>query len=357
MASTMACRFLNDLFGPRTAAVPVWGAKEDLAVLMHALEIGLSIHNTTLTTGLSDVSHAIHTVVDWLQRTGKAPFDLQRVSGLSDEQRKEFGFEPLAVAMDPAASIQDMGVPPFKDLDIAMFLASLRVTARYQELLTGTKPVFQVGVLTLTFQGTEQQFFAQTLMSEAGEATDTVWLYRWCTMDLDGQHEEHWRPFDAPMVVQPYSDAPLPHTILPNSTNHSLTTNSPAPIPNLTPPQQQPPKKPRAPKHKRWQHFEHKYLSDDELFAVPADLLQGPAILRLAHSHSNKAIFDRINAARPEGTGIKSVNVITKRLTHAIEGAAKVSGMSEKEIRKAIAAAKSRNGVRHKGKVDVAPFS
>jgi hypothetical protein len=357
MASAMSCRFLNGVFGPGTNAVPIWGDKENLATLAHAVEIGLSIHNTTSTAGNSEASHAMEAVIGWLQRTGKAPSDLQRISGLSDEQRNDFGFEPATIATDPAASIQNMGVPPFKHLDMAIFLARLRVIARYQELLTGLKPVFQVGVLTLTVQGTHQQFFAQTLMAEAGEATDTVWLYRWCSMHFDGQYEEHWRPFDCHMDAQPYPDIPSPQvqTTLPNPTDNSVLPNPPETTPKPTPPQQ-PPKKPRAPRHKRWQHFEHKYLCDDELFAAPADLLQGPAILRLAHSYSNKAIFDRINAARPEGTGVRSVNVITKRLTHAIQAAAKASGRDAQEIRAEVTAAKSRNGVRHKGKVDVAPY-
>lgn len=354
MASAMSCRFLNGLFGPGTAPVPVWGDKENLALLVHALDVGLSIYNTTSTTGQSEAFHAVEAVVGWLQRTGKAPFDLQEISGLSDEQRNDFGFEPLTAATDPAASVQDMGVPPFKDLDMAVFFANLRVVARYQELLTGFKPIFQVGVLTLTVQGTGQQFFAQTLMTEAGEATDTVWLYRWCIVDFDGQYEEHWRPFDASMGAPSYPE-PQNHTVLPNLTDHSLDSNSlgtdrnPAPL-------QQPLKRQRAPKHKRWQNFEHQYLSDDELFAVAADLLQGPAILRLAHNYSNQEIFERINAARPEGTGIRSVNVITKRLTHAIQAAAKASGRSAQEIRAEVTAAKYRNGVRHKGKVDVAPY-
>ena len=358
MATAMSCRFLFNVFGPGTSVVPVWGAKESIVALSRALEAGLSIHNTTSTTGKSEASHAVETVVGWLQRTGKAPFNLQKISGLSDEQRKDYGFEPRTEAMDPAASVQDMGVPPFKDLDMAIFLASLRVVARYQELLTGSKPVFQVGVLTLTVQGAGHQFFAQTLMTEAGEATDTVWLYRWCTMDLNGQYEEHWRPFDAPMAAPSYPDVALPQNqaVLPNPTDHSVAVSNPPETTQNPDPPQQPVKRQRAPKHKRWQHFEHQYLSDDELFAAPADLLQGPAILRLAHSYSNQAIFDRINAARPEGTGIKSVNVITKRLTHAIQGAARASGRSVQEIRAQVTAAKYRNGVRHKGKVDIAPY-
>jgi hypothetical protein len=355
MTPTMSCRFLTGLFGD-PAAVPIWGAKENLAILAHALQTGLSISNTTSTTGNSEASHAMETVVGWLQRSGRAPFNLQNVAGLSDEQRVAHAFEPSTAVLN-SPSVQDMGVPPFKTLDMAMFFAGLRVVTQYQKILTGVKPVIRVGILTLTVQGIDQQFFAQTLMSEAGEATDTVWLYRWCNMGFDGQCEEHWRPFDGPAGIQSYPDVALPQdqTILQKPTDHVAVSCPPDATSELACPQQ-PPKKQRAPKHKRWQHFQHHYLSDDELFAAPSDLLQGDAILRLAHSYSNNVIFARINASRPEGTGIKSVNVITKRLTHAIQAAAQATGRSVNEIRAEITAAKIENGMRHKGKVDVAPY-
>jgi hypothetical protein len=354
----MSCRFFTGLFGGDPAAVPVWGAKENLARLAHALETGLSISNTTSKTGVSEASHAMETVVGRLQKTGKAPFDLQNVAGLSDEQRIAHGFESSTAVLDPATSVQDMGVPPFKDLNMAMFLAGLRVVARCQEILTGVKPVIEVGILTLTVQGIDQQFFAQTLMSEAGEATDTVWLYRWCSMGLDGRYEEHWRPFDGPTGMKSNSDiaSPQDQIISQKSPDHGVVPSPPDATAESACPQKRS-KKQRAPKHKRWQHFQHHYLSDDELFAAPSDLLQGDAILRLAYSYSNNVIFARINAARPEGTGVKSVNVITKRLTHAIQAAAKASGRSVHEIRTEIAEAKSQNGVRHKGKVDVALYA
>jgi hypothetical protein len=50
------------------------------------------------------------------------------------------------------------------------------------------------------------------------------------------------------------------------------------------------------------------------------------------------------------------VNVITKRLTHAIKGASKASGRSEREIRAQLAEAKRARGVAHKGKVDVGVY-
>lgn len=358
----MSCRFFHGLFGPGSAAVPVWGAMETLARLANALETGLSVSDQTSTTGSSEAYHATEVVIGWLQRSGKAPYDLHRVAGLSDEQRAAHGFEPKSAVSDPAASVQNMGVPPFQELDMTAFLAGLRVVARYQELLTGRKPVFQVGVLTLTVQGIDQQFFAQTLMAEAGEATDTIWLYRWCTMGFDGRYDEHWRPFDGLTGIVPHSTVALhrDQTMWQNAPKRSVVSNQLSAISESTCPpehQQQLPKKQRAPKHKRYEHFQHHQMSDDELFAAPADLLQGDAILRLAYSYSNQVIFNRINAARLEGTGIKSVNVITKRLTHAIQAAAETSGRSVQDIRAEITAAKSLNGVRHKGKVDVAPYT
>lgn len=354
MDSQMACLFLYGLFGPNSDPAPVWGNQQTLALLSNALDTGLSISDTKSTTGQSEASHAMETAVGWLQKSGKVPFDLQKVSGLSDEQRVALGFEPASVASNPAASVQDMGVPPFKNLDMAMFLAALRFVARYQQMKVGSKPVFQVGVLTLTVQGMENQFFAQILASEAGEATDTVWLYRWCVLGLDGEYEEHWRPFNGPVGVNPHPPAVVPQQqpIIHNPTdNVNARKRSHATSEPSAP--QAPFKKTRQQRH---QHFHHAQFSDAELFASPSELIQGDAILRLAHSYSNQDIFNRINAGKAEGTGVKSVNVITKRLSHAVEVAAKTSGKSEQEIRAEMSEAKRARGVRHKGKIDVTPY-
>jgi hypothetical protein len=354
MESQMACRFLNGLFGPNSEPAPVWGDQQDLALLARALDAGLSICNTVSTAGLSEASHAMETAVGWLQKTGKAPIDLQKVLSLSDEQRVAFGFEPSAVASDPAASVQNMGVPPFQNLDVAEFLAALRFVARYQQLKTGFKPVFQVGVLTLTVQGREQQFFAQTLATELGEVTETVWLYRWCVHGVDGQVDEHWRTFDGPAGTSALSTGVPSHqqTTTHNATDHGNHFSSPDAPSVATSPQP----KARKPRVKGWQHFQHAHLSDNELFAAPPHLLQGGVILCLAHNYSNQEIFENINTAQPQGSGIRSVNVITKRLTHAIQAEAEASGRSVQDIRAQIAEAKSSRGIVHKGKVDVTMY-
>lgn len=350
----MACHFLHGLFGPGSVPTPVWGDQQNLKLLATALDQGLSVSDTKPTTGLSESAHTIKTAVAWLQKTGKAPLDLHKVSGLSDEQRAAFGFETTAVASDPAASVQNMGVLPFKHLDVASFLAALRFAARYRELKTGSKPIFQVGILTLSVQGMEQQLFAQTLLAEMGEVTDTVWLFRWCVSGLDGQYDEHWRAFDGPVraSMSPQSSSTVTSqrsTTLPYTTNHSSNSNTPSP-PNTTPPP-----RPQT-RQKPWHHFHHTLHSDASLFAGPTHFLQGDALLRLARSYSNQEIFQRINAGRPAGECLKSVNVITKRLTNAVRRAALASGRSVEEVRWEIAEAKRERGVRHKGKVDVSGY-
>jgi hypothetical protein len=350
----MACRFLNGLFGPDSAPVPILGSQQNLTLLARALDAGLSISNTTSTTGLPEASHAMETAVGWLQKTGKAPIDLQKVLGLSDEQRVALGFEPAAVASDPASSVQDMGVPPFQNLDMAKFLASLRFVARCQQLKTGFKPVFQVGVLTLTVQGSEKQFFAQTLATELGEVTETVWLYRWCVYGVDGDIDEHWRAFDGPVGVQtfPTGVSSQQQTAVHNAADQANISSSLNAPPAATAPQP----KARKPRAKGWQHFSYDHLSDNDIFAEAPSLLQGGVILRLAHRYSNQVIFEKINAAHPQGSDIRSVNVITKRLTHAIQVEAQATGRSVQDIRAGIAEAKSSLGVIHKMKVDVTGY-
>jgi hypothetical protein len=350
----MACRFLNGLFGSNSDPVPVRGGRQDLSLLARALDAGLSVNNTMSTIGLSEACHAMEATVGWLQKSGKVPMDLQDVSTLSDEQRAAFGFEPTAVASDPAASVQTMGVPPFQNLDMAKFLAALRFVARYQQLMTGSKPVFQVGVLTLTVQGSDQQFFAQTLATELGEVTETVWLYRWCVYSVDDQVEEHWRAFDGPASTSalPIGVSSHQQTTFRNATDQNNRSSSPdTPLAGTS--LQLRARKPRV---KDWQHFQHKPLTDDQLFASNPNHLQGDAILRLAHGYSNQDIFENINAAQPQGRGIRSVNVITKRLTHAIQIEAEATGRSVQDIRAEIAEAKSSRGVVHKGRIDVTMY-
>lgn len=355
MENALACRFVSGLFGQNSEPAPVWGSRENLSHLAQALASGSSILQATSTTGLPECSHATITVATQLQEAGRLPSmaNLLEVQNLSDQQRIALGFEPRK---PESSRMQEMGVPPFKDLNVSSFIDALRFAARMQEVRTGSRPILQVGILTLTVQGIEQQFFAQTLAVEAGEVTATVWLYRWCIMGPDGQYEEHWRPFDnivdAPNATMQQGLTPSSHTGSYQTATSTDATDQPSQQPQ--PQRIQLQKRTRKPRTRHFQSFRHQHLSDAELFRAPADLLQGDAILRLSHSYSNQEIFERINANTPNG--VRSVNVVTKRLTHAIQDAAKASGRSEREIRAEIVQAKTRNGVKNKSKVDVSPY-
>lgn len=352
MEPILTCRFFDNFFGPNSDPVPVYSDQQTLTFLDQALGAGLSVSNTSSSTGASEASHAMDTAVGWLRKNGRAPFNLDGLKGLSDDQRKALDFDPL---MGPSDSVQDMGVPPFKELNMARFFAGLRFVARYQELLTGSKPVFQVGIVTLTVQGTSQQYFAQTLATELGEVTDTVWLYRWCVTGVDGQYEEHWRAFDGPTVLQPTTagtgaqDQGAPRTAVAND-NNPYAVDQTLPLQGT-----QEPVARRGKRHAYWHDFKHAHLSDEQLFKVRQQLLQGDAILRLARSYSNQQIFNRINASRAESEQVKSVSVITKRLTHAVQAASQASGRSVGEIRAELAGAKNSKGVKHKSKLGTTP--
>lgn len=343
MVSTLACRFLNGLFGPGSPPAPVWGDRNDLTLLAVALKAGQSISQSTSTQGLPESSHAVQLAIGRLQQAGRIPADLDKVQGLSDEQRVAFGFEPRNFE---GASLQSTGVPSFKNFDIGGFLTSLRFVARCQQLINGPKPVFQLGVLSLTVKGIQQQFLAQTFQAAAGQVTDTIWLYRWCVLGEEGEYEEHWRSFEGPLAQLGAPAAPeAAQALQPEAGQRSHSTNPGASQQSTTG---------RQGRCNPYQFFQHSELSDDELFASPPDLIQGDAILRLAQGYSNGEIFSRINAAHPGG--VKSVNVITKRLTHAIQQVATAQGRSTAEIRSEIAQAKRDNGVVHKMKVDVTHY-
>lgn len=403
--NVMLCRSIPGLFGPESHPAPIWGDRESLACLANTIETGLSISEQTSTTGQSEATHAIQLSITRLQQAGRIPDDLFKIQNLSDDQRSALGFEPRA--LPPGSSMQDWGVPPFQKLDLADFLAALRFVSRHSELKSGYKPVFQVGILTMIAQDVDPEFFAQLFVSDAGLVTDTIWLYRWCVVSSDdggasSRYAERWRAFDIPAIAQ-QQDSTSPQDLLsikrePPSLDHTQATLSPStnPIPTPSPDQKHKPtplrRKDRPLKPHR-PEFPHAHLSDSQLFALDPDRIQGAILLRLAQSHSNQAIYERINAEHQQACHephhqprrqpyhqqqqlnqqqchikvdadedqkqqqqqqrIKSVNVITKRLTQAIKSASRASGRSERAIRLQLAEAKRSRGVAHKGKVDV----
>jgi len=380
--AVMFCRYLP-VFGPNSTPAPIWGDRESLACLDNTLNTGLTISEPMPPSGQSEATHAMQTALTRLQQAGRIPNDLSKVQNLTDDQRSALGFEPRVLPQGSA--MQDWGVPPFQELDLADCLAGLRFIARFSELKIGYKPIFQVGILTMITQGVVPEFFAQLFVSDAGLINDTIWLYRRCVMSPDenggtgiSKYVEHWRGFGSDVDSQPQyqqqqqeSSAPLqgqfPATNgAPSTIDHAqiITTtnpNTPKPTSQLQPQQQNQ----RTPRKRLRPEFQHAHLSDAQLFALDPDLIQGAVLLRLAQSYSNQAIYQRINANHAPGMDlygqeqqrrVKSVNVITKRLTHAIKSASRTSGRSEREIRVAIAEAKRSRGVSHKGKVDVTPY-
>jgi hypothetical protein len=354
------CRCLPGLFGPNSPPAPIWGDRESLTCLSNTLSTGLTISEKTSTTGQSEADHATQTAVTRLQNAGRIPKNLFEIQTLSDGQRSALGFEPRVPPAGP--SMQDFGVPPFQELDLAEFLAALRFVAHFSELRSGYKPVFQVGILTMIAHGVKPEFFAQVFVSEVGLVTDTIWLYRWCAVSSEGDgtgstYTEHWRPFDGPLDAQQQQQDQSSTKKTPATANHTQTTTS-------TKPKKKQPTRPRK-KPKKKPELPHAHLTNPQLFALDPDQIQGSILLRLAQSHSNQEICALINAnhepgvdvyGQPQAQRIRSVNVITKRLTHAIKGASKASGRSEREIRAQLAEAKRVRGVAHKGKVDVGVY-
>ncbi|KAM0724182.1 hypothetical protein Q7P37_000064 [Cladosporium fusiforme] len=360
MAARMALQTIHGLFGRDGPSTPIFGDNTLLTLLARDVAAGLSISNTTSAIGDPESSHAVATATTRLQLTGRIPMDLHTMQSLSDQQRKALGFEPMN--LEPEIEMQTFGAPPFKELDFARFLAALRFSARCQQLQSGFKPIFEVGIVTMTVNGLEQGFFAQSLQAEVGVVTDTIWLYRWVIMDPDGGYEEHWRPFDGPIVQQfapvgdivpPLSQQQQQFRPLQQSFQDLPAAQVPNP-PHQPQPTETPQPQPRRHRHLPYETFNHAHLSDAELFQSAPELIQGEAIMRLAESYSNGEIFANLQAAHPGK--IKNVNVITKRLTHAIAIAAQAEGVVPAVVRARIREAKEANGVVHKAKLDVTPY-
>lgn len=373
MATPLTLQTIFGLYGPNSPSVPTLGDKTTLNLLARYVATGLHIVFTPSANGLSESSHAIEMSINHLKLSGRVPVELDIFRSFSRQQCEALGLEPLT--LHPSTNMQNLGAPPFKELDIGFFLATLRFAARCQQLKTNLKPIFQVGVVTMTVQGSEQSFFAQTIPAENGDVTDTVWLFRWIIVDFEGEYQEHWRPFDVAddaslaQQQQPHHKPPQQTAQCPPiaqaadlSTPPSQQQTPPAVSASTSPPKRKrkrnsqhqtpPTKRPRRPQP--YELFDHRPLSDEELFAKPSSFIQGDAILRLAEKYSNGQIFARIQAEHPGQ--ISAVNIITKRLTNAIEAQAEKEGVDKDVVRARIYDAKEANGVAHKAKLDVTPY-
>jgi len=363
------CRFINGVF---SCEAPVWADQVTLTALQAAADSGYKISNDgEYRDGVLGADKAIGIVLQRLELDGIIPYDINAVLDKADQAGIP---ETLDVSEEikELLSLKCMGNPAYVHVNIAHLLEVLRFMARFKEQRIGHKPIFQVGILTLSVKGTSKNFNAQIFAAEEGIATENVWLYRWCVYQQGGHYEEYWRPF-AKTTDQVYGSAVLrgqaaamtQHPFQPTATSHTVSRKRPLGadetaaqhnayrMPPTAPPQGEPQAKRR--RNNRFNDFNHWALSDDQLFAGDPYMVQGSCMIRLAHGYNNQEIMRRINAHHPGA--ISSVNVITKRLTHAIEKAAEDTGKTSTQIRQEIANAKAANGVEHKAKIDTSTYA
>lgn len=203
MDSIFSCRYVEGLFGDHSPSVPIFGSRSAIAALLDVLNDGLAAVNKLPPEGEAQSAYSLELGVQLLQDddvVGKKVHDLK---ALSDYEKQILDLEPGL--LEPLRWPQFVGEPPFKELNLDSTLASFRYLARQQELLNGTKPILQLGIVTMKVDKDDHDFLVQVFPAEAGRVTNTVWLYRFCIMggdqaEEDGEFEyvEHWRPFDHP---------------------------------------------------------------------------------------------------------------------------------------------------------------
>ena len=104
------------------------------------------------------------------------------------------------------------------------------------------------------------------------------------------------------------------------------------------------PKKRNSPKRKR-DHVGN--MSDENIMDYDPDLVTQDVILRMAEHYSNTEIFERLNRAllARGREPIKSVNVITRRITLAINQQAQRYRLDKEALRVSLTKARQENGV------------
>lgn len=365
-----SCRFFNNIF---SCAAPVWADQKTLTALQSAIDSDAKItDDAKYADPDTGADEAMDAALMQLQFDGMNAHDFRDLIDRAQE---------AAVANPPQLpdnirdlfSFRNLGNPSYLKIDIMLIVEILRFISRFKEQHTSNKHVLQLGVLTMTVQGKSNSYNAQTFPAEVGVATNTVWLYRWCTYAEDGTYEEQWRPFlrglsqvgtaarhPARAMAMPKQLAPkekstgIVSSKRPLESDHSEAKLNGLQLPmNATMAEQPQAKRPR--RDNRYRKFNHWALTDDQLFAGDPVMLQGDCIIRLAHGYSNQEIMNRINALHPRT--IASVNVITKRLTHAIDYASEATGKTAIQIRQEIAEAKAANGVNHKAKIDTSGYA
>ncbi|TKA81677.1 hypothetical protein B0A55_01341 [Friedmanniomyces simplex] len=353
----MTCCFVNNLFGIDTPPVPVCGTLAAINELITAIDrdhLFIQPHATAKPSDFTQIAY------HHLKKRDEFP-DIDQLRALHDLPA-EAGL-PLLDEWDIDQLFRQPVVvsPAFKSLDVEEVLTALIKVAKHQEIYTSIvlsqarKPVFQLGVITMTPDSYEAPYFEAQLFPSRDDAdpTSTLWLYRWCVAGADGGYEEQWRalsdgsfnarecakmlPLQPARPVKPMVQGrKRARARFDEDDDYAVGVGLPTPESN------------HRGKHARPDLGYPNDKPRNDLFTDSPDSITGATILHLARFYSNQELFERINAGLA-AKGLKSLkeeNVVTRRITCAISSQASKSREFTDEIRKGLDEARRVNGVK-----------
>ncbi|KAK5138483.1 hypothetical protein LTR08_000069 [Meristemomyces frigidus] len=351
------CARFFSLYGPGTTRAPILGSAAVLDELTQTIDRDRLFIQRPATSHPTDV---IKIAYHHLQQHSLFP-QAEEITGLRSFSPS--GDSAMGIELrDPVLDIADAvtGKPPFRTRDVDCILGALRILARQHEECTNDffeQPQefsYRLGVVTLLLDASGRpKFTAQLLPSREGVVVmGTLWLFRWCAKDGSGACTEAWRAFgdgtfDMETLGEPdrvFRSPPEPLATAPEAP-HILERAGVVQTPHVDADDyaEHPAREPRP------HQPSSTALSDEQLFAHDPDRIRGAAILRLARFYSNTELFERVNAglAARGAQGVASANVITRRITLAIQAkAAKSEGLTIALVRRELNEARRANGVR-----------
>ena len=253
--------------------------------------------------------------------------------------------------------------PPFQTLDVCQVLGTLRIVAKFYDGLMASsgyaaslpQNAYQLGIITQTMRLDGTPWFTAEVFQSRPEVqtTGTLWLHRRCTANGRGGYDEHWRAlgdrtFDSntlaelpPLLAASFPDVP-PVAAASRKRIRGMTEEAE----NATAPQSAELSQ-RAIKRTR---HEQPAVPDEQLFEHDPDSIRGEAILRFARHYGNTELFERVNKglAAKGMTELRSANVITRRITCAIQGRTGNDKEAAKRVRKELNEARRVNGVKER---------
>ncbi|KAK4541793.1 hypothetical protein LTR36_007325 [Oleoguttula mirabilis] len=190
-------QFITGIFRPNGPARLIHGTEEALTKLASASnfdDLTISQSPLVLSPGASEVVEAVLTSVVHLKSKGCfptsfTPTDLDRsVAG-----SKEF------------LELQNIGMPPFKSLNVSSMLDMLRSASVRNQNETGGQINYALGVLTHQVRGKSTSLRAQLFTKPDSKVRDdpekvlhveTIWLYRRVEESSADRYIKVWRGFD-----------------------------------------------------------------------------------------------------------------------------------------------------------------